>query len=103
MSELAVHWFVVILTVCAISYPAAWSYYFFKDKEGIGRPLSWMLLGEVAGRMAAFPFFLSSVLDFEMDNNAYTTAGIRTFVVLSGLITTIILIRYLRQVQHKGD
>ncbi len=102
MNEMVIHWSVIVITIIAVTYPAGWACFFFKDKEGIGRPIAWMLLGEVIGRTAGLLFFFSTVLEnFSLSNYSYAVPSVRVFIVMSGLCTTIILIRYLRKVQYK--
>lgn len=87
----------IVLGVVAVIYPLSWAIWFWRDRDGIGRRLSYMLLGETVSMSTAVYFALNSYLNLYNSMDPWVSAGLRTLIFGTALFSTVLLVRHLRR------
>ncbi len=89
----------VLLGIVATSYPLSWAVY-FRSQAGIGRVISHMLFGEAYIMSMALWFSFKSYMWEVNTDSCWIEALVRNSSFLVALITTALLVRFLRKTQQ---
>lgn len=92
---------VIILGFLATIFPLTWACFFFTDKKGIGRVISYMLIGEAVSMAAATYFALNSYLNLYNNLDPVEVIVLRLVIFSTAFISTAKLILHLRKRQER--
>lgn len=92
---------VIIFGISATAFPLTYAAIFFRDKGGIGRVLSYMLIGEAVSMAAATYFALNSYLNLYNNLDPVEVILLRLVIFSTAFLSTIKLILHLRKRQER--
>jgi hypothetical protein len=99
MTMMDIHLLTLLIGVFSVGLPTFFGVWFWQDKDGVGRVISYMLLGEAANMLIVLYFAWTSYVGQYNHLSAEVVTMLRWLLFATASLTTIKLIMYLKKVK----
>lgn len=91
----------VVIGILAVGLPLSFAVYFWSDKNGIGRIISYMLIGETVSMVITLYFSYMSYENFYNTITPTVSMLLRWLIFATAMASTVKLVIYLKRVRDK--